>query len=125
MPAVEQAFSGSVRFAGGTEHPFEAIIFATADKPGLSKLLAGFDTIAEPRGRRHRFGAEAGIRGHAGQQPPLRAQFLPPGAGYATNGCSAARVMLPVSTTRAKYWSWRRLMVWVRWRVKGVPTRLD
>lgn len=52
-----------VRFAGGAVHPFEAIIFATGYTPGLGTLIEGFDTIADARGRPHRFGEETGIPG--------------------------------------------------------------
>ncbi len=52
-----------MRFASGAEHPFEAIVFATGYTPGLGKLIEGFETIADARGRPHRFGEETGIAG--------------------------------------------------------------
>jgi len=63
LPAVEEVLPDSVRFAGGAVHPFEAIIFATGYAPGLGKLIEGFETIADARGRPHRFGEETGIAG--------------------------------------------------------------
>jgi hypothetical protein len=52
-----------VRFAGGTVHPFEAIIFATGYSPGLGQVIENFETISDVRGRPHRFGEETGIPG--------------------------------------------------------------
>lgn len=63
LPAVEEILPEGVRFAGGSEHPFEAIIFATGYTPGLGKVVDGFDAIADARGRPHRFGEETGIAG--------------------------------------------------------------
>ena len=63
LPAVEEILPDSVRFAGGAVHPFEAIIFATGYTPGLGNVIAGFETIADARGRPHRFGEETGIAG--------------------------------------------------------------
>jgi len=63
LPAVQDILPDGVRFAGGAVHPFEAIIFATGYTPDLGKVIAGFDTIADARGRPHRFGAETGIAG--------------------------------------------------------------
>jgi hypothetical protein len=48
---------------GNSGAEFEAIIFATGYTPGLGNLIEGFDTIADQRGRPHRFGAETGIAG--------------------------------------------------------------
>ena len=63
LPAVQDILPGSVRFAGGTVLPFDALIFATGYTPGLDRLIEGFDAIADSRGRPHRFGAESGITG--------------------------------------------------------------
>lgn len=63
LPAVQEVLPNRVRFAGGAEHPFEAIIFATGYTPGLGKVVQGFETIADARGRPHRFGEETAIPG--------------------------------------------------------------
>jgi NAD(P)H-nitrite reductase large subunit len=63
VPAVEEILPDSVRFAGGAVHPFEAIIFATGYTPGVGLVIAGFEAIADARGRPHRFGEETGIAG--------------------------------------------------------------
>lgn len=63
LPAVQEILPSSVRFADGAEHPFDAIIFATGYTPGLSKVVQGFDAIADTRGRPHRFGEETAIPG--------------------------------------------------------------
>jgi hypothetical protein len=63
LPAAREILPHGVRFAGGAEHPFEALIFATGYTPGLGRLIEGFDTIADDRGRPHRFGEETGIAG--------------------------------------------------------------
>jgi len=63
LPAAKEVLPDGVRFADGAVHPFEAIIFATGYTPGLSALVEGFDTIADARGRPHRFGEETGIPG--------------------------------------------------------------
>lgn len=63
LPAVEQVLPGAVRFAGGRQHPFDAIILATGYTPGLGRLVQGFDQIADARGRPHRFGRETDIPG--------------------------------------------------------------
>lgn len=63
LPAVQEILPNSVRFAGGAEHPFEAIVFATGYTPGLGKLIEGFGAIADARGRPHRFGDETAIAG--------------------------------------------------------------
>jgi NAD(P)H-nitrite reductase large subunit len=63
LPAVRQILPDAVRFAGGALHPFEAIIFATGYTPNLGNLIDGFETIADARGRPHRFGEETGIPG--------------------------------------------------------------
>jgi len=63
LPAVQEVLPDSVRFAGGAVHPFEAIIFATGYSPGLAKVIDGFGTIADTRGRPRQFGEETGIAG--------------------------------------------------------------
>ena len=63
LPAVKEILPDGVRFANGAVYPFEAIIFATGYTPGLANVIEGFDTIADARGRPHRFGEETGIAG--------------------------------------------------------------
>jgi indole-3-pyruvate monooxygenase len=63
LPAVQDILPDEVRFAGGARHPFEAIIFATGYTSGLDKVIKGFETIADARGRPNRFGEETGISG--------------------------------------------------------------
>jgi indole-3-pyruvate monooxygenase len=63
LPAVQEILPDRVRFAGGAQHPFEAIIFATGYTPGLDKVIKGFESIADARGRPNRFGEESGIAG--------------------------------------------------------------
>ena len=63
LPAVQEILPDRVRFAGGAVHPFEAIIFATGYTPSLGNVIEGFETIADARGRPHRFGEETGIAG--------------------------------------------------------------
>jgi indole-3-pyruvate monooxygenase len=63
LPAVQEILPGSVRFAGGAQQSFEAIIFATGYTSGLDKVIKGFKTIADAGGRPNRFGEESGIPG--------------------------------------------------------------
>lgn len=63
LPGVEEVLSDRVRFADGSTHPFEAIILATGYTPGLGRIIEGFQTIADSRGRPHRFGEETDIAG--------------------------------------------------------------
>lgn len=63
LPAVQEILPDRVRFAGGAQHPFEAIILATGYTSGLAELIKGFETIADARGRPNRFGEESGIGG--------------------------------------------------------------
>jgi indole-3-pyruvate monooxygenase len=63
LPAVQEILTDGVRFAGGAQQSFEAIIFATGYTSGLDKVIEGFETIADARGRPHRFGEESGIPG--------------------------------------------------------------
>jgi NADPH-dependent glutamate synthase beta subunit-like oxidoreductase len=61
LPGVEEVLGEQVRFADGSTHPFEAIILATGYTPALAGLIGGFEAIADPRGRPHRFGEETRI----------------------------------------------------------------
>jgi len=63
LPAVQEILPDGVRFAGGAVHPFDAIIFATGYTPGLDRVIRGFETIADARGRPNRFGEETSIPG--------------------------------------------------------------
>ena len=63
LPAVREILPDRVRFAGGAEHRFEAIVFATGYAPGLGQVVDGFEAIADVRGRPHRFGEETAIPG--------------------------------------------------------------
>jgi hypothetical protein len=63
LPAAREILPDAVRFADGTVHPFEAIVFATGYETGLGKLIEGFEAISDARGRPHRFGEETGIAG--------------------------------------------------------------
>lgn len=63
LPAAQEMLPDGVRFTGGAVHPFEAIIFATGYTPSLGRVIDGFETIADARGRPHRFGEETGIAG--------------------------------------------------------------
>lgn len=63
LPGVERVLPGAVRFAGGRQHPFEAIILATGYTTGLAGWVQGFEAISDQRGRPHRFGQETDIPG--------------------------------------------------------------
>jgi indole-3-pyruvate monooxygenase len=63
VAAVQEVLPDNVRFADGALLPFEAIIFATGYTTGLDHLVKGFETIADTRGRPHRFGRETRIPG--------------------------------------------------------------
>jgi indole-3-pyruvate monooxygenase len=63
LPAVQEILPDRVRFADGTQHTFEAIIFATGYTSGLDKVIKDFETIADARGRPNRFGEETSISG--------------------------------------------------------------
>jgi indole-3-pyruvate monooxygenase len=63
LPAVQEILPDSVRFTGGSLLPFEAIIFATGYTTGLDQVIAGFEIIADARGRPNRFGQETTIPG--------------------------------------------------------------
>jgi cation diffusion facilitator CzcD-associated flavoprotein CzcO len=63
LPAIEEILPGGVRCAKGDLHPFDAIIFATGYTPGLDQVIKDFESIADSRGRPHRFGEETGIPG--------------------------------------------------------------
>lgn len=62
-PGVEQVTAEGVRFADGGTEPFDAIIFATGYRPGLERLVDGFETIADRRGRPHRLGDQTTVPG--------------------------------------------------------------
>lgn len=61
LPAMLSATADAVQFADGTAHPFGAIIFATGYRPGLERVIDGFDAISDARGRPLHFGAETDI----------------------------------------------------------------
>jgi hypothetical protein len=63
LPAVQEILPDRVRFAGDIQHSFEAIIFATGYTADLDKVIEGFETIADARGRPDRFGEESAIPG--------------------------------------------------------------
>jgi indole-3-pyruvate monooxygenase len=63
LPAVQEISADRVRFAGGAQHSFEAIIFATGYTSGLDTVIKGFEAIADARGRPNRYGEETGISG--------------------------------------------------------------
>jgi hypothetical protein len=63
LPAVQEFLPDGVRCAGGAVHAFDAVIFATGYAPGLGGVIENFETIADARGRPHRFGEETGIAG--------------------------------------------------------------
>jgi indole-3-pyruvate monooxygenase len=63
LPAVQEILADRVRFAGGAQHSFEAIIFATGYTSGLDTVIKGFEAIADARGRPNRYGEETGISG--------------------------------------------------------------
>ncbi len=49
-PGVQVIHRKQIQFADGSLHPYDAIIMATGYETGLSKLIAGFDAIADHRG---------------------------------------------------------------------------
>ncbi len=63
LPAVTEVLPDAVRFAGGAQHPFDAIVLATGYRTGLGSVVEGFDAIADARGRPHRFGEPTDIAG--------------------------------------------------------------
>lgn len=63
LPGVQAILPDKVSFADGSVHPFDAIIWATGYTPGLEKIVAGFEVIADARGRPHRFGGQTDIPG--------------------------------------------------------------
>jgi indole-3-pyruvate monooxygenase len=62
-PALREILPDKVRFADGAQDSYQAIIFATGYTSGLEKVIKGFETIADARGRPSRFGEETGISG--------------------------------------------------------------
>jgi indole-3-pyruvate monooxygenase len=63
LPALQEITPDGIRFTSGALHPFEAIIFATGYTSNLDKVIKGFETIADARGRPNRFGEETDIPG--------------------------------------------------------------
>jgi thioredoxin reductase len=62
-PGIDEVMSGGVRFEDGRTESFEAIVLATGYRPGLDRIIAGFKSISDERGRPDRFGTETGIPG--------------------------------------------------------------
>ena len=63
LPGVARVTEDRVQFVDGSAHPFDAIILATGYRPGLERLIGGFEAIADARGKPHRFGAQTDIAG--------------------------------------------------------------
>jgi cation diffusion facilitator CzcD-associated flavoprotein CzcO len=63
LPAAQELFADTVRFADGTRHPFDAVILATGYTPSLDKVIEGFASIADARGRPNQLGAQSAISG--------------------------------------------------------------
>ena len=63
VPAIQEVFACGVSFADGQRLPFDVIILATGYTPGLDRVIEGFASIADARGRPHRFGEETAIPG--------------------------------------------------------------
>lgn len=63
VPAIQEVFASSVGFTDGQRLPFDVIILATGYTPGLDRVIEGFASIADSRGRPHRFGEETVIPG--------------------------------------------------------------
>ena len=63
VPAIQEVFSTLVGFTDGQRLPFDVIILATGYTPGLDRVIEGFASIADARGRPHRFGEETAIPG--------------------------------------------------------------
>jgi indole-3-pyruvate monooxygenase len=63
LPGIEAILPDRVRFIGGAQHPFEAIILATGYTPNLDKVIEGYATIADARGLPNSLGEETGISG--------------------------------------------------------------
>lgn len=64
VPAVQEVVAGDrIRFANGCVERFDAVVLATGYKPGLDRFIDRFESIADGRGRPHRFGAETAIAG--------------------------------------------------------------
>ncbi len=62
-PAVQKVLAGSVRFVDGRVEPYEGVVLATGYDTGLGGFIEAFETIADHRGRPHRFGQETAIAG--------------------------------------------------------------
>jgi indole-3-pyruvate monooxygenase len=63
VPAVKEVAGDCIRFVNGCVEQFDAIVLATGYKPGLDRFIEPFESIADGRGRPHRFGAETAIPG--------------------------------------------------------------
>jgi len=63
LPALQEVLPGRVRFVDGRTEAFDAIILATGYRPGLDRFIGGIESIADERGRPHRFGEETGVPG--------------------------------------------------------------
>src|SRR3954467_3482101 len=63
VPGVQEVQPDRVCFVDGRTLAFDAIILATGYRPALERLIDGFASISDERGRPHRFGAETAIPG--------------------------------------------------------------
>ena len=63
VPAIQEVLASGVGFTDGQHLPFDVIILATGYTPGLDRVIEGFESIADARGRPHRFGEETAIPG--------------------------------------------------------------
>jgi indole-3-pyruvate monooxygenase len=63
LPGIQEVLADRVRFADGQTEAFAAIVLATGYRPALDRFIAGFESIADQRGRPDQFGAESAIPG--------------------------------------------------------------
>lgn len=63
VPAVQSVQGATLKFANGDAHDFDAIVYATGYSPGLDRIIDGFSTIADQRGRPRHFAEETDIPG--------------------------------------------------------------
>jgi indole-3-pyruvate monooxygenase len=63
LSGVAEVFADRVRFDDGSTHSFDAIVLATGYTPGLERLIEGFESISDARGRPQHVGAETDIAG--------------------------------------------------------------
>jgi indole-3-pyruvate monooxygenase len=63
VPGVQEVQPHGVRFVDGSTRAVDAIILATGYRPALDRFIEGFGSIADARGRPHRFGEETAIPG--------------------------------------------------------------